>query len=714
MLIDINLIAIFFVLLNSVLGSDTVIKSTLGYNNGAAEFQSCDTPISEWVWDYEPLNLGLSSDDYDAICGYSPAIGSILLCSTELADDKSDSYKTKIFKYASSVCKTYSSYSYQWTFYRDQYLNATKYYTPFENVGNTSTPFYVPTTPNITDITPEYKSYQGYYFILDTGTWFAVGICGYFLLLIIISAIYNFARYTTIAKSINSSSFSKFCQKFIIFPTLFPNARFSHFYGWKYCSVLIPKRIQFLTDLFLFALQVAFYAVNYNYQKGWWFGTGDDDLAWSKNLADRTGIMAFGKIPLLILFAGRNNFLLWITGWSYSTFLHYHKVIAFWLFMDALIHGIARAADIPGVDIDVLDGDYETYGVLALIFLGVIIGTTFRPIRVLYYEYFLTLHTVLAVVFIAMCWFHCKDLGWLEWLIAASCVWFFDRLVRVIRMFSFGWRTATITVAGANLMKVEVPKPSWWLHRPGTYSYIYFAGWIFWENHPFTTVVEGNNLCAYISVKKGVTYRVWNKLLANDNKLKWKISIEGPYGGESAYPLKKYDECLLIAGGSGVPGMLENAANISKGTLIWITPTVAHVRAYEPLIRNIHTDLDIYITREEGVVKNCSFQDLFQNVGDSNDYYEDSNSENIVADSSEESDFEKIIHSYKDGVATVNYNRPDIKELINSSIENSTSKSVGIMACGPPKLMDEIRNSIASNVTSWDKSVDFFDEFQIW
>lgn len=37
----------------------------------------------------------------------------------------------------------------------------------------------------------------------------------------------------------------------------------------------------------------------------------------ARYVADRTGIMSFYNLPLLWLLAGRNDFLLWITGWSY-------------------------------------------------------------------------------------------------------------------------------------------------------------------------------------------------------------------------------------------------------------------------------------------------------------------------------------------------------------------------------------------------------------
>lgn len=676
------------------------IRSTLGQRSGAAEIWTCDTGVDNFTFDFTPLMLGEYSLYYDAICGYPPATGMLLTCAVDLADDQSSQYREKIFKYAAKACKQYSSFHYPWTYYEDQWQNATAEYVPLDSIDNTSLPIYVATTPNITALKPEYIGYKAYYFNLDSGTWFSVGICGYFLLLIIISAIYNFSRSTSISKTINNSALVKLSQKYIIFPTLFPNGKFSQVYGWKYLSFLFPNRIQFITDLFLFALQVAFYCVNYRYKQGWWFGT--PEYAWHRYIGDRTGIMAFGKIPLLVLFAGRNNFLLSITGWSYSTFLHFHKIVAYWMFLDALIHSVAYTIYSLGYYVEYLKDTYFACGVAATVLCGVILLQAFHPFRVHFYEYFLTIHVILAIAFIIMCWYHCNTLGWLEWLIAACSVWFFDRVMRVSRMFAFGSRAATISIVGDNLFKVEVPKPAWWHHQPGTFSYVYFAGWIFWENHPFTTVVEGDNLCAYIKVKKGVTLRVWNKLLKNNNTLKWKVSFEGPYGGSGSRRLNKYDDTLLIAGGSGVPSILENAAAVRKGKMVWITQTLDSAKAYQPLIEKIKTELIIYVTREQNADRQCSISELFNDA--------DSSTEN----SEKESDSGKVNFVSSSSQITICYSKPNIHDILDGAVRDADGSNIGIMACGPPRLMDEIRNVVANGTTQWSKSIDYFDEFQIW
>lgn len=42
-------------------------------------------------------------------------------------------------------------------------------------------------------------------------------------------------------------------------------------------------------------------------------------------LANKSGNLAYALLPMLILFAGRNNLLLWATNWSHSTYLLLHR-----------------------------------------------------------------------------------------------------------------------------------------------------------------------------------------------------------------------------------------------------------------------------------------------------------------------------------------------------------------------------------------------------
>lgn len=673
--------------------SAKLLGTNIKEGSGVAEINTCRAGVAKLSFNFKGLGTGPYSLYWDAPCGYPPFTGSLLLCAYEISGNDT-TLQTSIFKTFSKRCRDYSSYNYSWTYYEEQFKNATMHYIPLLQI-NTSLPVYQATLPNLKTLQSSYNTSQIYNYNIDSGTWFSVAICGYFLLLILFSAMYNFSRRFGITKNLNHFQCFKLLQKYLIFPTLFPQGKFSEPYGYQFLSMLFPNRIQFTTDFFLFTLQVAFYSAPYKYLK---------KSAWTRYVADRAGVMAFGKIPLLVLFAGRNNFLLWITGWSYSTFLHFHKVIAGWMLVDAVIHSVGYTIVVKGYYVRDLTYTYFACGVAATVLAGVLCLHSLHVFRKGFYEYFLAIHVVLAITFLIMCWYHCNTLGWMEWLVAACCVWFFDRLVRVIRMLAFGYKNATVSVIGDQMMKVEVVKPAWWKHTPGTYGFIYFAGVIFWENHPFTVVVEDGKICVYVRVKMGVTSRLWNKVnKTTSGKMTWKVCIEGPYGGSLTAMHKKYDDLLFLAGGSGVPGILEGATEAINGKVIWISQYMGSVIAYQKLIDKVNIPIDIYITRESSTEQVCSKKELFSGSESDSQSTEDSDKKSI--------DKEMGTHVSQ---IKISYGRPNLDDLLDKEVRDSNSKTVGIIACGPPRMMDNIRGILSRKVTTWEKSVDFFDEFQIW
>lgn len=48
--------------------------------------------------------------------------------------------------------------------------------------------------------------------------------------------------------------------------------------------------------------------------------------------------MAFANLPLLWLFGGRNNILIWATGWSFATYNIFHRHVARVATFQALAH----------------------------------------------------------------------------------------------------------------------------------------------------------------------------------------------------------------------------------------------------------------------------------------------------------------------------------------------------------------------------------------
>lgn len=670
----------------------------LDYHSGTSELFACVNLISEtFVFDFVPEETLIYSAYYDAVCGYPPAMGTALLCAQYYAHNDTQ-LMNRIINLAAEVCLEYTASNSDFNVLSSQLENATLYYQPMDTTANFSEPLYFPTLPDVAVGQDIVTGSLWYYFNLDNGTWYSVGICGYFLLLIVLGSIYNFIRVSGLIKNVGKLRLTKMIQSYIVFPTLFPNGKFAQSYGWKWFSILFPNRPQFLVDLFLCALQIAFYCVPYHENEG----VATRKLNWM--IGDRTGIMAFGKIPLLILFAGRNNFLLYITGWSYTTFLHFHKIIAYWMSLDILIHSVVWTILELGYYTNDLKQTYFACGVAATTLCFIMCGFAFYTLRKNYYEYFIISHIAMAMGFIGCCWWHCNILGWMEWLVAACVVWVFDRVVRVLRMSAFGSRKAVITAVGDELLMISVARPSWWSTTSGQYAYVYLGGLLFWQNHPFTIVCKDDKIMAFIKVKNGITKRIWNELSKSGGSMERHISLEGPYGSPGSGGIKKMDDVFLFAGGSGAPAIIDSASHVSKGKLFWVVPDFGMVKAYSNLFKDVKIQTEIYVTRETGIETKYSFNDFFETVlGD------DTGSSEEKACGDQEKSF-----AASDSFITVHYQRPDLKQIVNDEITASQETSVGILGCGPPAMMDTLRNVAAVATTTTEKSVNFYDELQVW
>lgn len=143
------------------------------------------------------------------------------------------------------------------------------------------------------------------------------------------------------------------------------------------------------------------------------------NLQLARYIGDRTGYFSIALLPLVWLFSARNNFFLWLTGWSFATFNRFHRWIARLSLLHAIIHSIAwtmyeviYAESIHMPKWKYYDEAYaEEYwymGVIATVVMSVMLGASAYLIRLKAYDLFLILHIVLSVVFLATLWYHVR------------------------------------------------------------------------------------------------------------------------------------------------------------------------------------------------------------------------------------------------------------------------------------------------------------------
>ena len=207
-------------------------------------------------------------------------------------------------------------------------------------------------------------------------------------------------------------------------------------------------------------------------------------------LADRTGILCLANLPLLILYAGRNNVLLFLTNWSHGTFLLLHRWVAWMLTIQASIHAILYTVQYAagGYFAEESKAPYWIWGTVAVLCMSILLFSSIYPIRQKLYEVFLAWHQIMAIFALVGAYWHImklfgRDEGYINWLYIAIAVWGFERTMRLLRLARNGIKTARVTIIDDDYLRVDIENTS-----GGGHAYLYFPTltWRVWENHPFS------------------------------------------------------------------------------------------------------------------------------------------------------------------------------------------------------------------------------------
>ncbi|KAK2001843.1 ferric reductase-like protein transmembrane component 4 [Colletotrichum falcatum] len=254
--------------------------------------------------------------------------------------------------------------------------------------------------------------------------------------------------------------------------------------------VVMPKRGQALFIFYFIAINTVLSSVTYEYAEPNTWYPGDRWRWMCMLVSNRLGLLSFANLPLVFLYGGRNNLLLWVTDWSHSTFLLLHRWIAAIATLQAILHSAIY------LDVYVKNGTHSSeskepywyWGVVATVGLAVLFPTSVMPVRKKVYELFLAWHVAIAILIVAGCYWHIvfafsHKWGYEVWIFGCMAVWGFDRVARVARLARYGVKRASVTVIDGEHCRVTIPG----VHASGV-AYIYFPTltWRVWENHPFS------------------------------------------------------------------------------------------------------------------------------------------------------------------------------------------------------------------------------------
>jgi len=382
-----------------------------------------------------------------------------------------------------------------------------------------------------------------------------------------------------------------------------------------------------------------------------WFSTEKREI--SAYVANRTGVLSFANLALAILFATRNNPLLWATGVSQTTSLIFHRWAARVSTVQAIVHSIIYTYTY------FWDGGYSAYaaeaakayywwGIIATLALFLGIALSILPLRLHFYETFVVVHIVVAILSLIGCWYHiylrfALKWGYEVWLYLAMAFWAWDRIVRFGRLVYFNWvgvsTTATAELlTGDELIKLNIVPGRSWSYSAGQHTFLSFPslGYRPWESHPFSIAGWGSSATApvafgarsprgstsenekktveitstpisnllptenmksitfLIRAEKGVTKSLQQYLLSKPRGPQpIQVWTEGPHG--YTVKLDNFGHVLLIGGGIGVTALLPYAQVFALKKSEKQTMTLAYT-AREPelitLVKQIlHSDV---------------------------------------------------------------------------------------------------------------------------
>jgi predicted ferric reductase len=393
----------------------------------------------------------------------------------------------------------------------------------------------------------------------------------------------------------------------------------------------------------------------------------------------RTGEFAFALLPLTILFAGRNNILLWLTNWSHSTYILLHRWIARLFALHTILHSVFLLA--ARIQTGTYKSDiklaYWKWGIVGTVFVSVMLVWSLLWMRRLSYEIFLIGHIIMAIFTIVGSWYHLVlRFGYggnhEYWLYAAVAVWGFDRLLRVLRIIGNGVRRSTVTDVGPNHVRVEIPGIRF-SGKPGFHGYVYFptlSPLKPWENHPF-------------SVNSTALIRSYRNRLASPTH-----SLDGPAGNDKTDAKVQTSHAdhdlsttagitLYVCKSTGMTRLLQHASLLTLLDGPYPNNPPADV---------LNCDRLLLIGGGIGITGLIGFLHAHVNVKFAWSVKQ--------ADEAIVHDLESVVQSVADREIRIG-ERLDVSALLRQEVQ-AGYKKVGVVACGPAGLCDDVRAMVSS------------------
>ena len=292
-------------------------------------------------------------------------------------------------------------------------------------------------------------------------------------------------------------------------------------------------------------------------------------------LGIRAAWLAVAQVPLLILLAGKNNLIGWITGTSYGRLNVLHRWTSRVLLLLATLHLGYQNYGWNLYGLRQMEWNTDTCpptGVAAYAILLWMNMTTIAPLRNLSYEFFVIQHILTFFGFIIAVMIHLPSTALYSrvYIYIPIVLYFLDRVARTSR---FAYNNMTPGVAeltalegGVTKIRVSIKNVKNW--KPGAHVLLKLPSIGVLQSHPATIASipssHNNDLIFILRGHKGFTNRLLTSATSSTTSLlpeaeqdtistaqKHMALVDGPYGGSQA-DMAAFDSVCLIAGSTGV------------------------------------------------------------------------------------------------------------------------------------------------------------------
>lgn len=428
---------------------------------------------------------------------------------------------------------------------------------------------------------------------------------------------------------------------------------------------------------------------------------------WGWFIGVRSGYFCMYKLPYLFLFGGRNNILIWLTGWDMSVFNIWHRWIGRLATIDAIVHFVAWSIYYQTTIGKTWKLLYWVEGVIAMIAMIIMCVQGWVYIRRFAYDFFVLLHIALAIVTIVTLYYHVLYVDeTLELCYAVFAIWGFDHAARLARLVMHGVSNATVVETADDFLTFTVPHNGPIKAYAGSHVYIHICHPLyFWQSHPLSSHETPEGIKLVCRVRNGLTKKIRDMVRSKGGERNFKILVDGPYG----VPVNtgSYDEVAYYAGGIGITAIYShitkrfNSATKQLASLHWVIPDRRPLLVFEKELKTLAAN-NVAVHVHIDPLPGATVDALPPMTEELSSISEMSDDLKLAIDTAENSVTENI------GVQEHN-GRPDLSTLISEQIRESQG-SLLVMCCGPSPMNLMARSTVANNLNLTRNYIQYFDE----